>query len=195
MMINGKYTSALIYVDNVEQSCLEQISQMVNNEQFTNPIAIMPDCHAGYGSVIGFTMKLGNKLAPNIVGVDIGCGVLAVNLGNNSELLERIGTKDFDDDIRKVVPMGFAVRSMAIDGKPTWFEICYRVGAAEKRAFKSIGTLEMEIYGLLFILDQEILASVFVITGRSKLRIGYHKKRILQRRLKHLKKQPQPMKK
>jgi RNA-splicing ligase RtcB len=73
MRIDGKYTSATIYAENVEQTCLEQIEQMVNNEQFCNPIAIMPDCHAGYGSVIGFTMKIGDKLAPNVVGVDAEC--------------------------------------------------------------------------------------------------------------------------
>jgi len=141
MIIRGKYTSATIYTNDAERTCLDQIEQMVNNEQFTNPVAIMPDCHAGYGSVIGFTMKLGDKLAPNIVGVDIGCGMLAVNLGSSTRLLDFIGTKWFDDQIRRTIPMGTAIRSTAIDGKSSWYEICDRVGAKEGRVFQSIGTL------------------------------------------------------
>ncbi len=145
--INGKYTSAVVYVDDVEQTCLDQIAQMVNNEQFTNPIAIMPDCHAGYGSVIGFTMKLGDKLAPNIVGVDIGCGMLAVNLGQDRSVVDLIGTDELDHSIRREIPMGKYVRN----DKRRWLMdaamdrdvsvICERIGVKEHRVFLSVGTL------------------------------------------------------
>ena len=47
---------------------------MVNHPAFTNPIRIMPDCHAGKGSVIGFTIEMTEKVIPNVIGVDIGCG-------------------------------------------------------------------------------------------------------------------------
>ncbi len=141
MKIDGKYTTAIVYTDEVEQTCLDQIKQMVNNEQFTNPIAIMPDCHAGYGSVIGFTMKLGDKLAPNVVGVDIGCGMLALNLGNEVVVRDAVGTSWLDDKVREKVPMGFSIRSVAIDGHFEMFEICERVGADITRALKSVGTL------------------------------------------------------
>ena len=73
--LNGKYTNAKIMIDHVDENCMSQIIQMINHEAFTNPVAIMPDCHSGKGSVIGFTMGVGNKVIPNIVGVDIGCEI------------------------------------------------------------------------------------------------------------------------
>lgn len=103
--IKGKYTTAKIMIDDVEQECINQINRMVNNPAFTEPIAIMPDTHAGKGSVIGFTMPLTNKIIPNVVGVDIGCGMLSFNVGdaiteNKDKLLK------LDDKIRLVVPFG-----------------------------------------------------------------------------------------
>ena len=103
--IKGKYTTAKIMIDNVEESCLKQVYAMTNHVAFTNPIIVMPDTHAGKGSVIGFTMELTDKIVPNVVGVDIGCGVLSVNIGNdisiNKDNLLRI-----DKVIRNVIPMG-----------------------------------------------------------------------------------------
>ena len=64
-----------IFTDNVEQEALEQINTLLEQEAFKNcKVRIMPDVHAGKGCVIGFTADLGNKVIPNIVGVDIGCG-------------------------------------------------------------------------------------------------------------------------
>jgi len=70
IVITGKYTNAYIMIDEVEEECLKQINQMVNNPAFPNPIIVMPDTHAGKGAVIGFTMEKGDKIIPNIVGVD-----------------------------------------------------------------------------------------------------------------------------
>ena len=71
--INGKYTTAKVYIDDVEPSCISQIQMMCNAVQFTNPIAVMPDTHYGKGSVIGFTMLMTDKISPAVIGVDIGC--------------------------------------------------------------------------------------------------------------------------
>lgn len=86
--IKGTYTSALIYTDVIEDTALDQI-QTLCNQSFTKDckIRIMPDVHAGMGCVIGFTADLGERVIPNIVGVDIGCGMLCVEL------------KDIDIDI------------------------------------------------------------------------------------------------
>ncbi len=81
--IIGKYTTALVTIDDVEQECVDQIYRMVNNPAFTNKIVIMPDTHAGKGSVIGFTIPLTDKIIPNVVGVDIGCGMLSFNIGDS----------------------------------------------------------------------------------------------------------------
>jgi tRNA-splicing ligase RtcB len=84
----GKYTTAKVMIDQIEQSCAAQITNFVNHPAFTNPIAIMPDTHAGKGSVIGFTMPMTDKTIPNVVGVDIGCFTqdTKVKLANNKEL-------------------------------------------------------------------------------------------------------------
>lgn len=111
-VIEGKYTTATVYTDNIEGSALAQINEMVNNPAFNAPIAIMPDVHAGKGSVIGFTMPYNGRIIPSVVGVDIGCGVTTMifphdeifdsGLHNIKNHLEKI-----DQLIRKVVPVGF----------------------------------------------------------------------------------------
>lgn len=108
--IEGKYAMATVFAEEVEESCIAQITKMTNHPAFTVPdgehIAIMPDTHAGMGSVIGFTMKLGERIVPNIVGVDIGCGMSghAFTPHNLPELSQ------LDKLIRNKVPMGFCTR-------------------------------------------------------------------------------------
>ncbi|MGB4333090.1 MAG: RtcB family protein, partial [Bacilli bacterium] len=71
-----------IFTDNIEQEALDQIYDLVRLPQFRGAkIRIMPDAHAGAGCVIGFTGDLGDKIIPNIVGVDISCGMLTFELG------------------------------------------------------------------------------------------------------------------
>jgi RNA-splicing ligase RtcB len=80
--IKGKYNSAKVYTDLLEPEVISQIMELCNQDFCQGcKIAIMPDTHAGKGCVIGFTANLGEKVIPNIVGVDIGCGMLTVELG------------------------------------------------------------------------------------------------------------------
>lgn len=66
-----------IFTDNIETTAIEQIERLLTIHTFSGcKIRIMPDVHAGAGCVIGFTGDLGDKVIPNIVGVDIGCGIL-----------------------------------------------------------------------------------------------------------------------
>lgn len=66
-----------IFTDNIEDAALDQIWQLLSIDAFSDcKIRIMPDVHAGVGCVIGFTGDLGDKVIPNIVGVDIGCGMI-----------------------------------------------------------------------------------------------------------------------
>jgi RNA-splicing ligase RtcB len=99
--IKGKISSAKIFIDDIEEGALKQIYSFISHPAFTNPIAIMPDTHQGKGSVIGFTMKLTNKIIPNIIGVDIGCSIESVNISNLS-----ISLPDLDKQIRDKVPFG-----------------------------------------------------------------------------------------
>lgn len=71
-----------IFTDNIEKEAIDQINTLLEQPAFADcKIRIMPDVHAGAGCVIGFTADLGDKVIPNIVGVDIGCGMLTVELG------------------------------------------------------------------------------------------------------------------
>lgn len=91
-----------IFTDNIEQEAINQIDELLNQEAFKDSkVRIMPDVHAGKGCVIGFTGNLGDKVIPNIVGVDIGCGMLCVELGNIELDLENL-----DKIIRQYVPSG-----------------------------------------------------------------------------------------
>jgi RNA-splicing ligase RtcB len=107
--VNGKYTNAKIMIDSIEPECLSQINTFLNHPAFTNPISIMPDTHAGKGSVIGFTMPMTEKIIPNVIGVDIGCGMLSINIGKLNMSLE-----DLDRKIRQEVPFGFETHARGI---------------------------------------------------------------------------------
>lgn len=107
----GKYTNALLTLDNFELELIGQITKAINKEAFVNPIVIMPDGHCGAGVSIGFTMKLDNKIIPQIIGVDINCGMQAVRL---SERLDRNKFSGFDKQIRELVPMGMNVNKRPI---------------------------------------------------------------------------------
>ena len=91
-----------IFTENIEDSAREQINLLLEQEPFKDcKIRIMPDVHAGAGCVIGFTGNLGDKVIPNIVGVDIGCGMLCVELGDID-----LDLKKLDEVIRQYVPSG-----------------------------------------------------------------------------------------
>ena len=91
MEIKGKVNTALCYAKVIEDEAVEQIRRMCDYP-FTegSRIRIMPDVHAGKGCTIGTTMTIGDKAVPNIVGVDIGCGMYTVNLGRAELDLERL---------------------------------------------------------------------------------------------------------
>ena len=101
--VNGKYTTAKIMIDEVEETCMSQVVQFVNHPVFTGPVALMPDCHAGRGAVIGFTMPMNEKIIPATIGVDIGCGVCLTNIGKDL----KIPLPEIDHKIRQRVPFGF----------------------------------------------------------------------------------------
>ena len=98
-----------IFTTNIEDKALEQVNTLLEQEAFKNcKVRIMPDVHAGAGCVIGFTANLGDKVIPNVVGVDIGCGVLCVALGKIDLDLEKL-----DNIIRTYIPSGLNVYDTA----------------------------------------------------------------------------------
>ena len=109
----GDSATAVVMIDEIDPATEEQIKSCVNDRSFSSPIVIMPDCHKGEGSVIGFTMYLsGNSvIIPNIVGVDQSCGMLAFKL--DKEFLNR-DFSDIDKAIREHVPLGMEVNKKPI---------------------------------------------------------------------------------
>lgn len=101
--IEGKYTNAIVYSDTAEESALGQV-QTLCNQPFAkdSKIRLMPDIHAGKGCTIGTTMTYTDKICPNIVGVDISCGMLVVQLKE-----KRVNLPELDSCIRKNIPAGF----------------------------------------------------------------------------------------
>ena len=105
--INGKYGSAKIFTNNIDEKVSNQINQMLESPVAINAnMRIMPDVHFGAGCVIGTTMKIVDKVVPNFVGVDIGCGVLVQKIGRTDIDLERL-----DKVVRKNIPSGFDIRN------------------------------------------------------------------------------------
>jgi len=109
--IVGEHNTATVFTNqsrsDCEQEALDQIQEIVDNEAFVGDenISIMPDFHWGAGAVIGFTMPLNNRVVPNTIGVDIGCGMFAANFGD----VEIDDLEVLDEEIRNRVPTGFDV--------------------------------------------------------------------------------------
>lgn len=111
--IKGRHNSAVVFTTNIDAKTKEQIETIVNLPAFEgSKIRIMPDCHAGAGCVIGTTMTITDKICPNLVGVDIGCGVRAIQLCQYE-----IDFKKLDTVIRENIPYGFAIHKTPLSEK------------------------------------------------------------------------------
>ena len=108
--IKGKYTTAKVMIDDVEPECIAQITGFVNHPAFTNPVVIQPDTHTGKSSCVGFTMPMTDKIIPNVIGVDVGCGTESINVGTEIP----ISLSELDKRIREKVPFGHAVNDKAV---------------------------------------------------------------------------------
>ena len=136
MEIKGKVNTALCFAKVIEDEAIEQIRRMCDYE-FTagSRIRIMPDVHAGKGCTIGTTMTVTDKAVPNIVGVDIGCGMYTVSLGTVEIDMEQM------DAAAHYIPSGMDVW----EGRQERFDLtelrCYRSLKDAKRLERSLGTL------------------------------------------------------
>ena len=134
--IKGQVNTAVCYAKVVEEEAIEQIRRMCDYE-FTSgsKIRIMPDVHAGKGCTIGTTMTIVDKAVPNIVGVDIGCGMYTVNLGKAEIDFEKL------DEAAHFIPSGMHIW----EGRQERFNLtelrCYRSLKNTKWLERSLGTL------------------------------------------------------
>lgn len=168
-----------IFTDNVENVALEQIMQLLSIDVFSGcKIRIMPDVHAGAGCVIGFTGNLGDKVIPNIVGVDIGCGILVQPFKCEQD----IDYHAFNEYIIKAIPVGKNFRApehLPLPEKymPEYREAkqitrslhCYRDLKNSKRIDKSIGSLGGGNHFIELNKDESGLLYLAVHTGSRNL--------------------------
>ena len=163
--ITGKYSEAIVFTDNIESGA---IAKMVDGEK----VRIMPDVHAGSGCVIGYTQTYKNSgpIDPEVVGVDLGCGVLSVAYKVGSDTLSNLPLLDMR--IRKTIPVGMQINDKTViqekefkkflrgkleKARSVWPEMihyeglgeieklitrtCKRIGMDEGTFWKSLGTL------------------------------------------------------
>lgn len=134
--IKGKMNTALCYAKVVEKEAIEQIRRMCDYPMTEgSQIRIMPDVHAGKGCTIGTTMTINGKAVPNVVGVDIGCGMYTVNLGKADIDFEKV------DEAAHFIPSGRDIWDGRIERFGLTDLACYRQLKETKRLAKSLGTL------------------------------------------------------
>lgn len=136
LKIQGKVNTALCYASVIEEQAIEQISRMCDYELTEGSrIRIMPDVHAGAGCTVGTTMTVTDKVCPNIVGVDIGCGMYTVHLRDRAIDFEAM------DRAAHRIPSGMDVW----EGRQAHFDLtqlrCYRALKDARRLERSLGTL------------------------------------------------------
>lgn len=127
-----------IFAKSIDEESLNQVHLLLEQQPFKNcKVRIMPDTHAGKGCVIGFTADLGDKVIPNIVGVDIGCGMHTVNLGDVDLDLQKL-----DNVIREYIPSGKNVHETKILEFPELNNLCcFKELKRTTRIKQSLGTL------------------------------------------------------
>lgn len=164
--VKGIYNEAKVFTDVVDDACVEQIKGLLDLEVFREAkVRIMPDCHAGASCVIGFTADLGDKVIPNIVGVDIGCGMLTVKLGNIEVDFDKL-----DEIIRKKVPYGRNVN----EGRLMRFSkiqemYCYRSLKDTKNCERAIGSLGGGNHFIEIDVDEDDCKYLIIHTGSRML--------------------------
>lgn len=169
----GKFTNAKIFATTVESEAIAQIQNMINQPLSEgSQVRIMADTHAGAGCTIGTTMTIHDRVCPNLVGVDLNCGMLTVQL---KEKADEINFAALDNAIRRLVPSGknvhteirpgatrFRAKNLKCFGKP---------GAciSEDKAFQSVGTLGGGNHFIEIDKDEDDNAYLVIHTGSRHL--------------------------
>jgi len=155
-----------IYAKTIEPEALAQIRLLLSQSAFRDcKVRIMPDVHAGKGCVIGFTANLGDKVIPNIVGVDIGCGMLISELGTKP-----IDLYFFDKSIRALVPNGRNVHSTVQVRFPMLKNLrCYDALSDPERIECSVGTLGGGNHFIEIDRDEDGMQYLVIHTGSRSL--------------------------
>src|SRR5690554_2618703 len=136
--VKGLHNTAKIFTDNIEEAALKQVKDVLDKEWSKGlKIRVMPDVHVGYGVPIGYTQTIKDKVIPNFVGVDIGCGMLVTKLSNNPDF--KIDFNNLEKTIKSHVPSGFNVFKNRQDINLNLNDIIANFNY--DRALRSVGTL------------------------------------------------------
>ena len=134
--LQGKRNSAIVFADKIDKSTKTQISELLREEAYADSkIRIMPDTHSGKNVAVGTTMTVKNRIAPSLVGVDIGCGMEVVFLKEQELDLERL-----DKAIHALIPAGAKIHDIAVTSFDFDTLHC-KDNVNLERALRSIGTL------------------------------------------------------
>ena len=167
-IVNGIYTSANIFTDNIDEYALAQIQQLCDQEALKGcKIRVMPDVHPGKVATIGLTTTLGNQILPNLIGIDIGCGVTLARIK-----AKKVEFQKLDKVIRGQIPSGFSIRK-----KPHRFcedfdfsELYCKKAIMQEKAELSLGTLGS---GNHFIeLDQDKEGNLYAVIHSGSRHLG-----------------------
>ena len=139
IVLEGAYNKAIVYTDIIEETAKKQVEDLCNQPFLKDvKIRMMPDLHAGKGCTVGTTMTVTDKIVPNFVGVDLGCGMICVKLDVKKE---EIDFENLDRVIRSEVPSGMNVRKSAHENANQLPFDRILAPFNENRAKLSIGTL------------------------------------------------------
>lgn len=142
--IEGKNNQAKVFNPNIDESSYQQIKLMLDREEFKDSLfRFMPDVHYGKGSTVGTTMTIEDKVVPNFIGVDIGCGVNVTELKlTKKEASDKKFLKAFDRTVRQNIPLGFK-RHKTVKESPFLEREDFLIAANldEATFYQSIGTL------------------------------------------------------
>jgi RNA-splicing ligase RtcB len=160
ILVKGKYNEALVFAKAIEANCEDKLRQYLDHPAFADTrVRVMSDVHLGKSAVVGFTATTNDLVIPSFVGVDIGCGVCACNLGKGNLRFDKL-----DAFIRRNIPAGMDVRgdlhekferalvfvaqeeSSPAAGRTAWLKnslrkLCEKQGYAPERVYASLGTL------------------------------------------------------
>ena len=180
--LKGQYNTAKVFTDNVEEEAINQIIELLNQGFVKDSIIrIMPDTHAGAGCTIGTTMTITDKIVPNLVGVDIGCGMLTVELGKLNINLEAV-----DNYIRNEIPSGYEInKEPKTDYKKEIESLkCFRdIPKSAKEFNRALGSLGGGNHFIEINTDKEGVIYLVVHSGSRNLGLqvaNYYQKRAIE---------------
>ena len=172
-------TDVKFFATTVEDECKKQVETLASCPAFEGAkIRIMPDCHSGKGCVIGFTANLGDKCIPNVIGVDIGCGMYVCKLSTPVRDFEW-----FDKVVRQVVPMGFSLQDRRMCRLSDYNFTCTKKLKNKDRLEMSLGTLGG---GNHFVeLDEDNEGNQYLVVHSGSRNLGLQVCNIYQQRAKN----------